>query len=424
MIMAETIDAPDVALDSPAHTDPPAAPVLAPPTSGQTLLPPPTSPPPPAPPAPEPTSEPTPASITTGPSAIFAESAATIPDAHAAPVLPRTVAATPSATAAPTSKPSTAFDVGAYLDSESQKKQAPRKSRGRWLFRLIVLGLLGAAGWVGYEHGPEVYDEYIRGEEAGAQTEREAPRMFPNVAAASAPIRTAEFTLVGLPETPEAIYRVTTDFETSVSQVDITRVSGPDLQVLTYGPDAMIRRADGDQWYILDRGQFPLDGRLERSDWVRRIDELLPVEVRDRAVIDSSTEATISGVATRHLVLTVDPSLLDTTATDAAGLPSEPRPDAATPSAIADNPDQIPAPGATVLDPAASEPEVPVAGAAVRMEVWIDGEGLVRQVTGVPSLGADTITIVRTSPDSWIPDYPMASEIAPLTASALVDLGL
>ncbi|MGB3736170.1 MAG: hypothetical protein WA964_14525, partial [Ilumatobacter sp.] len=365
--------------------------------------------------------------ITTGPSAIFSVDAAIVPAEHATPMLPTNTPAVPSA-APPTT--ASAFDVEDFLGAaNTDRKKQQSKPRGRWFFRLVLVGLLGGGGWLASQHGPELYDQYVNGEEASGPTETTAPLAFPNVRAASAiPIRTAEFVLVGLPETPGAVYRVTTDFETSVSQVDITRDTGPALQILTYGDDAMIRQADGDQWYLLDRGQFPLDGRLERSDWVRRIDELLPETVRDQAIIDESTEAVISGVPTRHLTLTVDPVLLDAASSDpsttiaAASDPAEPHsavPDSSAPES----------PGSDSAVPDSAGSNVAATGAAgaaptISLEVWIDGDGLVRQVVGAPQLGAETITVVRTTGDAWIPTYPTPAEIAPLTASALVDLGL
>ncbi len=375
--------------------------------------------------------------ITTGPSAIFSVDAAIVPAEHATPMLPTNTPAVPSA-APPTT--ASAFDVEDFLGAaNTDRKKQQSKPRGRWFFRLVLIGLLGGGGWLASQHGPELYDQYANGEEASGPTETTAPLAFPNVPAASAiPIRTAEFVLVGLPETPGATYRVTTDFETSVSQVDITRDTGPALQILTYGDDAMIRQADGDQWYLLDRGQFPLDGRLERSDWVRRIDELLPATVRDQAIIDESTEAVISGVPTRHLTLTVDPVLLDAASADpsttiaAASNPAEP--DSAVPDSSApESPGSESAvPDSAVPDSAGSDSAgsdvaatgAPGAAPTISLEVWIDGDGLVRQVVGAPQLGAETITVVRTTGDAWIPTYPTPAEIAPLTASALVDLGL
>ncbi len=421
--MTDTIDATTAAPDQPAPLDLPSAAPLPPPTSGQPMpaqLPPPTRgvvpPPPPA------ASH---AAMGTGPSAIFSADAPVIPVAHAAsllptnapavlsvptttpavPSVPMIAPAVPSVPATPRPVPASVFDVQEFLGAQSSAGKAPAKPKRRWLVRFLMLGLLGAGGWFGTQHGPALYDEYVRKNEPPTTPENTAPLAFPNVTTASSPIRTAEFVLVGLPETPGATYRVTTDFETSVSQVDIVRVSGPDLQILTYGDDAMIRRADGDQWYLLDRGQFPLDGRLARSDWVRRIDELLPSEVRNRAAIDASTESTISGVPTRRLALTIDPGLLGTVATAEAVATDQPMGTG------------------TVTADASSAPPAPVP-TTIEIEVWIDGEGLVRQVTGAPQLGAETITVVRTSSDAWIPDYPTASAIAPLTASALVDLGL
>ena len=305
-----------------------------------------------------------------------------------------------------------------FLETQGPNRKAPAKPKRRWFVRLLLVGLLGAGGWYGKQHGPELYDQYVNKIEASEPAEATAPLAFPNVTTTASPIRTAEFVLAGLSGTPGTTYRVTTDFETDVSQVDITREDAPALQILTYGNDAMIRRADGDQWYLLDRGQFPLDGRLQRSDWVRRIDELIPNDVRARAAIDQSTESTIAGVPTRRLLLTVDPALLGTGSADLAAAPT------AAPADPVLTPDEQldvnPATGA-VADPAPGS--TPVAR-SIQFEVWIDGEGLVRQVKGAPQLGAETITILSTSAEPWIPDYPAPEEIAPLTASALVDLGL
>jgi hypothetical protein len=349
--------------------------------------------------------------MVTGPSALFSTDAALMPAEHAAPTIPMAAPVAPSpATARSTA---TAFDMDDFLGTQAVTRKAPAKPRGRWLVRLMMVGVLGAGGWAAYQYGPDLYDQYVAGSEESAPPETTAPLAFPNVlTTAPVPIRTAEFVLTGLPETPGAAYRVTTDFETNVSQVDITRDTGPDLQILTYGEDAMIRRADGVQWYLLDRGQFPLDGRLERSDWVRRIDELLPSNVRDQAIIDGSTESTISGVPTRHLSITVDPALLDARATGDVPIPTE--------SATAGSADAETVTSATP-EPASSS--VPATG-IIEIEVWIDAGGLVRQVTGAPQLGAETITVMRTSADAWIPKYPTPEEIAPLTATALVDLGI
>lgn len=425
--MTDTIDAGVSTADSTVSLPPPIP-------SSTGLLPPPTAPPPtPAPPVSAPPAEPVVAAppsapIISGPSAIFSSDAPVIALDHGAPTLPSNTPAAPSATS--TKPAAAAFSVEDYLGAESAANKTAKKSGGRWIRRLLVLGLLGAAGWVGVQHGPALYDTYVRGDEAGVPVETEAPLAFPNVAEAQ-PIRTAEFVLVGLPDTPNATYRVTTDFETSVSQVDITREAAPDLQILTYGNDAMIRRAGAEQWYLLERGQFPLDGRLQRADWVRRIDELLPAGVRDRAAIDASTEATVSGVSTRHLSLTLDLDLLGpSSATDTTGASAPPADDASQPEASTEQAAE-PATTEPIAAGAASTGETTVPGAAtnapsstIQIEVWIDGEGLVRQVSGAPQLGAETITVVSTSAEAWIPDYPTASMLSPLTASALVELGI
>ncbi len=327
-----------------------------------------------------------------GPSTVFAADVALVPADFGVPMLPNPAPGVPST---PPPGTGSVFDIGEFLATPGPGRTPPPKSRGRGVRRLLLVAILGAGGWAGVTYGPGLYEEYAG--DASDTDEVAAPLAFPNASGVDTPIRTAEFVLVGLPDSPGATYRIITDFETAVSQVDITREDGPALQILTYGDDAMIRRADGDAWYLLDRGQFPLDGRLARSDWVRTLDELLPSSVREGAVITEATESTISGVATRRLTLSIDPALF--------------------------GPPPVEAPAAVPDASAPIAPETP--GAMVDVELWIDGNGLVRQVSGAPPrFGAETITIVRTSPDSWIPAYPPADRIATLTASALVDLGL
>lgn len=349
--------------------------------------------------------------IVSGPSSILAADPALAPLEQSMPALPAPVAPPVAAAAVPAAA-ATPFSFDDLIGAPASSR-APKKRKSRWLVRLLLLGGLGAAGYFGVTRGPALYEQYVEGADA-APAELDAPLAFPNVATTAAPIRTAEFTLTGLPETPDATYRVTTDFETAVSQVDITRDNGPDVQVLTFGDDAMIRRVGSEQWYILERGQFPLDGRLNRADWVRRLDELLPPPARTQVVIDKATQSTISSVPTRHLTLTLDAGLL---------LGSVPTPD----QPFDTNADAAPAPAPVDPQPAAP-PAVPVvpppATGPIQIEVWVDADGLVRQVSGAPQLGAETITVVRTTPEAWIPQYPTPEQIATLTASALVDLGL
>lgn len=357
--------------------------------------------------------------LVSGPSAIFSADPALIPMEHGLPALPMM----PSAPAAPAPTTSNAaatpLTFEELMGAPATAKRAPKKRKRRWLARLLVLGGLGAAGYFGVTRGPELYERYVEGVDS-IPAEPAAPLAFPNGSVTPTPIRTAEFTLVGLAETPGATYRVTTDFETAVSQVDIARETGPDLQVLTFADDAMIRRAGAEQWYILERGQFPLDGRLNRADWVRRLDELLPTAVRSQVVIDDATKATISGVPTRHLSVTLDAALL----MDALAEPTAPDPAAAEAPPAPQPADAEPTGPSTAAVPPVEPVVAPPASGSIQIELWIDGDGLIRQVSGAQQLGAETITIVRTTSDAWIPDYPTPDQIATLTASALVDLGI
>jgi hypothetical protein len=397
-----------------------------------------------------------PAGIVTGPASILSADATFAPLETSMPALPAVAAALPRNTAAaamPGEKaPLTLEDL---LGGQASPHQKVAKKKGggakRALRRLVLLGALAAAGYFGYQRGPDVYDQYVS-DDATQTSEVDAPKSFPNPIAAPPPIRTAEFVLAGLPGSPDTTYRVTTDFETNVSQVDITRAAGPDLQILTYGNAAMIREAEGAEWYQLERGQFPLDDRLERADWVRLLDELIPLEVRNAVTIDQSTESTIEGVTTRHLTLSLDSGLLgnpadqpdavDSFAADAvdplaapATLDQPPPDQAAAPVPVEASEDLIAAP------PAAAPPIDPSLGAVPRrptdetnivgtadtttsIQIWVDAQGLVRQVSGAPQLGADTITVVSTNSAAWVPAYPAPEVVQPLTASALVLLGI
>jgi hypothetical protein len=303
--------------------------------------------------------------------------------------------------------------------------------------RLVLFVLLAAGGYAAYEYGPGLYEEYTADGEVteGAPSEVDAPLAFPNATPASTPIRTAEFVLEGLPGAPDMTYHVTTDFETNVSQVDVTRPNGPDLQILTYGEAALIRRTDDDQWYQLERGRFPLDDRLERADWVRQLDELLPTAIRSSITIDDAGETTVEGVPTRRLSLSLDVALLGGTVAEPSAsdltTPAEPvDPTVAVDAAVPADPtdplaDALPAPPIEPAPPASGDQDVDATRSlTTSIEVWVDAQGLVRKVSGIPQLGAETITVIRTDSAAWVPEYPSPEYVQPLTAATLVVLGI
>ena len=401
---------PDLAPTPPAPSgsvDPvpaaPVPPVLAP-----------TAPAAPAPAEPQPAEE-APALIT-GPAAILAPDPSDAPLEQSVPALPAATAVAPANTAAAAvaGGAPTPLSIDDLLGPQTgaQKPLKQGSAIGRFFKRLIILAMLGGAGYAAYTYGPDLYEQYANPEttdtaNVDAAPEVDAPLAFPNAAPAPTPIRTAEFILEGLPGAPEMSYRVTTDFETNVSQVDVIRPNAPDLQILTYGEAALIRKMGEDQWYQLERGRFPLDDRLERSDWVRQLNELLPTSVRSSVTIDDAGETSVSGVPTRRLALTLDVSLLG--GTDAA-------------AAAADTVVE-PVPPAPPTDPAA--PTGPAATSlTTSIEVWVDAQGLVRKVSGVPQLGAETITVVRADGAAWVPDYPTPDFVQPLTAATLVELAI
>ena len=364
--------------------------------------------------------------MVTGPAAILSADPTFAPLDQTAPALPPATAVKPAPPA--DAVPLTLEDLlGPQPTNAAAKKKQQGSSAGRALRRLVLLALLAAGGYAAYEYGPGLYEEYVSGEpsEVDAPAEADAPLAFPNATPAAAPIRTAEFILEGLPGAPDMTYRVTTDFETNVSQVDVTRPNGPDLQILTYGEAALIRNVDDNQWYQLERGRFPLDDRLERADWVRQLDELLPTSIRSSVTIDDAGETTVSGVPTRRLSLSLDVALLGGTAAPADPAATD-RPDRSRRAERSGSCGSGTGAGRDA-DPGRSRSRrsgAPVSSLATSIEVWVDAQGLVRKVSGVPQLGAETITVVRTDGAAWVPNYPSPEFVQPLTAATLVELGI
>ncbi len=391
-------------------------------------------------PSPEPSPEPAPSgpALVTGPAAILSADPAYAPLEQSLPALPAATAVKPAPPPS-TQAPLTLEDLLGANNPNTPTKKKQGSSVGRLFGRLILLAVLVGGGYAAYTYGPDLYEQYVTGEPSEADpTEADAPLAFPNAVPAAAPIRTAEFILEGLPGAPEMSYRVTTDFETNVSQVDITRPTGPDLQILTYGEAALIRRSDADQWYQLERGRFPLDDRLERADWVRQLDELLPTSIRSSVTIDDAGETEVSGVPTRRLSLSLDVALLgsqsgnseapgDAQGAEAVPVDGVPPVDPAVPvdGALAADPAAVPNPAAPTAAPPGAAPESePTTSLVTSIEVWVDSEGLVRKVSGVPQLGAETITVIRTDSAAWVPNYPTPEFVQPLTAATLVELGI
>ena len=304
----------------------------------------------------------------------------------------------------------------------------------RVVTRIVLLAIVVALGGAGYLRGPALYDRYVRGiDPADGPVETAAPLAFPTVTTPMPAVRTAEFVLEGLPGGDGTVYHVMTDFETDVSRVDVTRARRPDLEILTFGDAALIRRSDATQWYQVERGRFPLDDRFERSDWIRHLDELLPPTVRSAVTIEAAGDTTVAGVPVRHLTLSLDDALLgDPGAVTDIG-PLDP---AATPisdPALAATP--LPSTPAIVApaDSSSSIPAAPSGSTAtasvgargtVGLEIWVDSTGVIRKLTGAPQFGAETITVLGTDSTAWIPQYPSAEMIRPLTADSLVELGI
>ncbi|MGI9645972.1 MAG: hypothetical protein ACR2O6_11755 [Ilumatobacteraceae bacterium] len=349
------------------------------------------------------------------------------------PSVPPVAAAMPPAAHQP-------VQTGALPDFSAISAPPPKKKKGlvgRFFKTLFVLALLGGIAAAGIVYGPTAYDE-IRArtsdEEPEAPPEPDAPLAFPVVTAPIIDVRNATFVLDDTGPDAEGStrrYEITTDFETKITRVVIERSDLPTLEVLTFLDQAVVRRMGDETWYRTPRGQFPLDDQLERTRWVRYVDELIPVENRVYASIEESTTANLGGERMRRMVVSIDPTLLagpaiSSDSFDAPPIAVAPTLDAAVDKALSDQPD-------TPVDPSTAPAGIPVdqpvvgprgTVAPVSLELWIDARGLIRQLVAPDVLGDETLTIVAVSPDEWIPVFPVEEQVQPLTASALVELGL
>ena len=365
------------------------------------------------------------------------------------PVVPTISAAAPVA-ATPRPEPTTSGmpDYAALAATTATGKgKRKRGGFGKFLFVMILLGGLGAAGYV---YGPTILEriEEETSDEPPAAGEPEAPLAFPSQSAPAMEVRVATFVLDDVDsDGATRRYEVTTDFETRVSRVLIDRAELPTLEVMTFLDSAVVRRVDDTIWYQTPRGQFPLDDQLDRDRWVRHLDELIPEPNRRSAAIEASTTSLLAGEQMRHLVISIDPALLGgpTLASDTldgnpvvepvaqpAGFDAASGNDAATGEALradlqADVQPGPPVAGAGDADRSPGDPSTttsPDSAAAVQIEIWVDDHGLIRQLITPDTLGGEVVTVTAISPDAWVPEYPPQEEIEPLTASALVKLGL
>lgn len=320
-----------------------------------------------------------------------------------APLLPQAAAKPP-----PPATPSTpanpfATNLNGQYSPTPGTPTTPAKGGFRRAFSwLLVLAVLGGLAYGAYAYGPELM-ELASGEETVDETS--APLVFPVPTSAPTPIRTATFEVEAADDaTGMQQYEITTDFETGVARVLVERPDAADLEVLTLFDEAVVRRVDQPNWYRIDRGAFPIDTELGRARWVRTLDELLPPQLRATATIERATESTVGTSAARRLLVTLDPGGLDTPA-------PAPVDGAATP------PSPALAPGVTLdvgTDPVGE----------LEVELWVDSAGVVRKSVMPPALGGETITVVSTSPEAWLPVFPTPEMVRPLTASTLFTLGL
>jgi hypothetical protein len=282
---------------------------------------------------------------------------------------------------------------------------------------LLVLAIVGGITYAGFTYGPDLVDRANGADEDNGPA---APLVFPTPTAPPAVVRTATFTVSELDSFGGTqTYEVTADFESGITQVVIPRTDSPDLEILTLWEQSFVRRIDEPTWYVLPRGDFPVDFSLGRSRWVRTLDELLPPDLRQFTTIDEATESSIEATPARRLVVSAEPQRLipASTAATTPTVDGSPTPAPALPPGIAVQP-------GTAVQPDTESTDGTNGTATLSMEIWVDDTGLVRKSVMPSELGGETITVTSVSPDAFQPVFPTPEGIQPLTAQVLFHLGL
>lgn len=270
---------------------------------------------------------------------------------------------------------------------------------------MFVIAVISGLGYAGVTYGPDLVERFSGAE---AMDGPAAPLVYPLSAATPLAVRTATFTV----SEPDPLggtqnYEVTADFESGVAQVVVPRADTPDLEILTLWDQAFIRRIDEPTWYVLPRGEFPIDFPLGRARWIRTLDELVPPALRQITTIDEANESSVGTEPARRLVVSADPALLLQAQTAAA-----------TPTADGSPPPAAPLPTGITVQPVLDGVD------SLTMEIWVDDAGIVRKSVMPVELGGETITVTSVSPDAWEPAFPTPDMVQPLTAQALFRLGI
>lgn len=320
---------------------------------------------------------------------------------QAAPMLPTAAAQAPRPAAAEID-PFTMFSMLAPQPAKQPQKAGGVRRGLSWLFLVAVLGGLGYAGVM---YGPDLVERVQGSTEDNGPS---APLVFPAATTAPTPVRSATF-VVSQPDPVDgtSTYEVTADFESGVTQVVIPRTDAPGLEILSVWDQAFIRRADDAVWYSLPRGDFPIDFSMGRTRWVRTLDELLPPAMRQLTTIDEATDSSVDTLPVHRLVVSAD----------AVGL-LQAQTAAATPTTDGSAPPPAPLPPGITVQPGLDGVE------GLTMEIWIDDAGIVRKSVMPAQLGGEAITVTSVSADPWEPQFPTPDTVQPLTAQALLRLGL
>lgn len=312
--------------------------------------------------------------------AILMASAATVDGS--APSLPIVSLPVPSAPHPTVATSTSSYGVGAGVGAgvigvaPAGKAKDPQLrdiggSIRRFLGRVLLLAVVAGLAAVGVMYGPELYERYRGEEESSTSTADEPPAPLALPAAPLTPpaIRTAtvdvERTFTNGDRTE--LTRTTIDFDTGATRTVFDRPDGVDVEILTLFEDAVVRPLNAPVWYSMPRGGFPAADTLDRNRLVPTVDAIVAPEQRASTLISEATYSSVNGVPATRLVIKVG--------------------------------------------------ETP-------REIWVDDAGIVRKQVVQTTLGTETITVTDVSAEAWLPDFPTAEQIQPMTAAALVELGM
>jgi hypothetical protein len=275
-------------------------------------------------------------------------------------------------------------------------------AKRHWFGSLLVVLTIAVIGVGGAVFGPELLDRLTKVADAPAEEGDDAVAPLPSTPSGSAtlplvtatpvPVRTVTATLTGgaYGTDPATTVEVTTDFDTGLARVVMTKADGAPLEILTYGDSAFLRTTSSELWYHTSGGTLLQDLRLDRATWLLTLDQVLPEAARRVTTVNGSGVEDLGGIAVTHVAVSVDVAALRV--------------------------------GEPALAAAWTEQfGVGPATTAMEIHLWVDDAGMVRQSHGLYGPTIQT-TITSATAEAWAPTYPDVTQWRELDARSLLEL--